>query len=324
LSGPLMACSCLNHPENGEEGVAMGFLPRKLQGSTPSGSDFSRNLLIVTIVLVVLLPAYNAVFVYPSVTKLFTETITKDATSIAKHFMSTFEGRTGELTEKSFDPQILEETNRLREDFGLTKLKIFSRSGKILFSTDSKEIGDINTERYFQEVVARGSVYSKVVKKDSDSLEHQRMLVDVVETYVPLMRNGVFLGAFEIYYDITEKKQGLERLLLISYIIVIVLALSVLIISVMNVVKEKRRLTERKRAEEEREKLIVELQNAMAEVKTLSGLLPICSSCKKIRDDQGYWNQIEVYISGHSTATFSHSICPECGKKLYPEYFKGE
>jgi hypothetical protein len=302
----------------------MGIWRKKLQQNIPWSSDFSRNLLIVSILIVILLPAYNAVFVYPSVTKLFTETITQDATRIAKHFMSTFEGRTSELTEKSFDHQILEEADRLREDFGLTKLKIFSRSGKILFSTDSKEIGNINTERYFQEIVARGGVYAKVVKKNSDSLEHQRMLVDVVETYVPLMKNGVFLGAFEIYYDITEKKQGLERLLLISFIIVIVLALSVLIISVMNVVKEKRRLTERKRAEDEREKLIIELQNALAEVKTLGGLLPICSSCKKIRDDQGYWNQLEVYISGHSTAQFSHGLCPECAKKLYPKYFKDE
>jgi len=319
-----MACSCPNHPENGEEGAAMGIWRKKLRQNIPWASDFSRNLLIVSILIVILLPAYNALFVYPSVTKLFTETITKDAMSIAKHFMSTFEGRIGELTEKSFDLQILEETNRLREDFGLTKLKIFSKSGKILFSTDPKEIGNMNNELYFQEIVGRGGLYSKVVKKNSDSLEHQRMLVDVVEAYVPWMKDGVFMGAFEIYYDVTEKKQSLERLLLISFVIVIILALSVLIISVMNVVKEKRRLTERKRAEEEREKLIVELRNALAEVRTLSGLLPICSSCKKIRDDQGYWNQIEVYISSHSTATFSHSICPECAKKLYPEYFKGE
>jgi hypothetical protein len=66
-------------------------------------------------------------------------------------------------------------------------------------------------------------------------------------------------------------------------------------------------------------KLIVELQEALGEVKQLSGLLPICASCKKIRDDTGYWNQIETYISKHSEATFSHSICPECIKKLYPE-----
>ena len=72
-------------------------------------------------------------------------------------------------------------------------------------------------------------------------------------------------------------------------------------------------------AEEEREKLIRELQEALAKVKTLTGLLPICASCKKIRDDKGYWNQIEVYIRDHSEAEFSHGICPDCMKKLYPD-----
>lgn len=61
------------------------------------------------------------------------------------------------------------------------------------------------------------------------------------------------------------------------------------------------------------------LQEALSEVKTLSGLLPICASCKKIRDDRGYWEQIEVYIEDHSNAAFSHGICPECVRKLYPE-----
>jgi len=76
-----------------------------------------------------------------------------------------------------------------------------------------------------------------------------------------------------------------------------------------------------KRLYEEKEKLILDLQEALAKVKQLSGLLPICASCKKIRDDKGYWNQIETYISEHSEALFSHAICPECGKKLYPEYY---
>jgi PAS domain S-box-containing protein len=80
-----------------------------------------------------------------------------------------------------------------------------------------------------------------------------------------------------------------------------------------------RDITERKRMEEERERLIHELQDALANVKTLRGLLPICSNCKKIRDDKGYWNQIESYIQDHSGAEFSHSMCPECVKKLYPD-----
>ena len=67
-----------------------------------------------------------------------------------------------------------------------------------------------------------------------------------------------------------------------------------------------------------REKLIVQLQKALSEMKTLKGIFPICASCKKIRDDKGYWNQIESYIRDRSNAQFSHGICPECVRKLYP------
>ena len=74
-------------------------------------------------------------------------------------------------------------------------------------------------------------------------------------------------------------------------------------------------------ADEEKSKIIIELREALDRVKTLSGLLPICASCKKVRDDQGYWNQIEAYIEAYSEAQFSHGICPECARKLYPEFY---
>lgn len=77
-----------------------------------------------------------------------------------------------------------------------------------------------------------------------------------------------------------------------------------------------------KQADEEKSEIIAQLQKALAEVKNLSGFLPICASCKKIRDDKGYWNQIEAYISEHSEAEFSHGICPECSEKLYPDLYK--
>jgi PAS domain-containing protein len=80
-------------------------------------------------------------------------------------------------------------------------------------------------------------------------------------------------------------------------------------------------VAEREKAEQEREKVIVELQQALAQVKRLSGFLPICASCKKIRDDQGYWQQVEAYIRDHSEAEFSHGLCPECARNLYPELF---
>ncbi len=81
-------------------------------------------------------------------------------------------------------------------------------------------------------------------------------------------------------------------------------------------------IKERKQAQIEKDSLIVDLKDALNEVKTLSGLLSICASCKKIRDGNGYWNQIESYIRDRSDAEFSHCICPECSKKLYPEIFQ--
>jgi PAS domain S-box-containing protein len=85
-----------------------------------------------------------------------------------------------------------------------------------------------------------------------------------------------------------------------------------------------RDISERKHAEQEREKLLGELREALAKVKTLSGLLPICASCKSIRDDTGYWTQVDVYIRDHADVEFSHGLCPECAQKLYPDYFPGD
>jgi len=75
----------------------------------------------------------------------------------------------------------------------------------------------------------------------------------------------------------------------------------------------------RRRAQEEREKVVQELSAALANVKTLSAMLPICSSCRKIRDDEGYWSQIEEYVRKHTDTEFTHGICPDCVRTLYPE-----
>jgi PAS domain S-box-containing protein len=85
------------------------------------------------------------------------------------------------------------------------------------------------------------------------------------------------------------------------------------------IVEDFKDISHLKQVEAEREKTIAELRCAMNEVKILSGLLPVCVSCKKIRDDNGYWNQIEAYVREHSEAEFTHSLCPDCAKVLYPD-----
>lgn len=85
-----------------------------------------------------------------------------------------------------------------------------------------------------------------------------------------------------------------------------------------------RDISQQKKVEKEREEIISKLQEALSKVKLLSGILPICASCKKIRDDKGYWNQVESYIKEHSNADFSHGICPDCARELYPELFEDD
>jgi len=98
--------------------------------------------------------------------------------------------------------------------------------------------------------------------------------------------------------------------------------LSRLVPAVNRALAENKERTRRKKAEEERERIVHELQEAIARVKTLTGLLPICASCKKIRDDRGYWNHVEIYIREHSDAEFTHGMCPECEKKVYEDLGK--
>jgi hypothetical protein len=85
---------------------------------------------------------------------------------------------------------------------------------------------------------------------------------------------------------------------------------------VKNIELARAEITRRISAEVERERFVGELKEALANVKTLQGLLPICAWCKRIRDDKGYWMQVETYIGRHSAAQFTHGMCPECARKL--------
>lgn len=93
-----------------------------------------------------------------------------------------------------------------------------------------------------------------------------------------------------------------------------------LLARVRSILRLKEETDHRKARERELEKKVVQLRKAISDLKTLSGLLPICSYCKKIRDDKGYWQQVDSYITDHSAAGFSHSICPECLQEHYPDY----
>lgn len=136
--------------------------------------------------------------------------------------------------------------------------------------------------------------------------------------------SGWLLFGLYIYYDFSlygsytlthlfSLDEPLYRI--IFHLIILLTPLMTTAISYFMIQREKL-LKEIILSNEERERLIRDLQEALDRVKTFSGFLPICASCKKIRDDKGYWNQIEQYIREHSEAEFTHSYCPECAEKI--------
>jgi len=300
----------------------MGNLLEEIIRSNIFKNGLLRNILIVSIILVITLPLYNYLVIGPSFEKFLTESTNDEAVKIAKHSVAMFLPKKTELNKNTIRPSISDHFENLKKDFQLTKFKIFSKFGEVLFSSDPKEIGTLNNQKYFHEIVAKGNVITKGIQKETKSLDGQLVPVDVVETYVPLMSDGIFQGAFEIYYDLTARKQQLDKLLSRSSAVVFIIALGLFLSIIVILFIENKSIIRRKQAEREREELIAELQDAVAKIKTLSGLLPICSNCKNIRDDKGYWKQIESYIRDHSEAEFTHSMCPVCAKKLYPEFFQ--
>jgi len=227
-----------------------------------------KNILILAIIIVIALISYNTFFTIPSFTKLLINTTENDAVRITKHLASSLliSGK-NEIGKNSLNIQLLKEVGKIKEDFELMNLKVFSASGEIVFSGDPNEIGDINQRRYFHDIVAKGKVYAEVVPKDKESLEGRKLTSDVLETYVPLMNDGRFLGAFEIYYDITDRRKQLNRLLSQSSTITFMFASGLLIAIILilyqeNVSMKKRRQLVEERLQRERLEGVIEMAGA--------------------------------------------------------------
>ena len=142
--------------------------------------------------------------------------------------------------------------------------------------------------------------------------------VNIITRVVNLYGSRVFQT---IWHDITERKQAEVTLSKYSEHLEELVKERTAELAAVNTQLQKD-ISMRKLAEQERESLISELQDAMARIKTLSGLLPTCAWCRKIRDDDGYWKKVETYIEEHSDASFTHGICPECLQKNDPESYQ--
>ncbi|UCF87148.1 MAG: PAS domain-containing protein, partial [Nitrospiraceae bacterium] len=145
------------------------------------------------------------------------------------------------------------------------KVKIFSQNGITVYSTDPSEAGEVNKKNYFHEIVAKGNIHTNFVKKENRSLEGKQILWDVVETYIPIMKNNKFIGAFEIYYNVTETMKMLENLISISTVVVIIISLGMLTTVLVISIKADNTMIEKDKAERELKEHHVKLDETIKE-----------------------------------------------------------
>jgi len=245
------------------------------------GNRLLRNILILTAIIIIALISYNFFLTTPSFTRLLIDTTQNDAVRITRHLASTMLiSEKTEIGKDSLNVQLFKEIDKIKEDFELMNLKVFSPSGEVVFSSDPEEVGEINRNAYFQDAVAKGKVHAKMVPKDKESLEGRKVTRDVLETYVPLMNAGRFLGAFEIYYDVTNRRKQLEKVIAEATTIMLMFASALLIAIVFIVRQENIAMKKRRQLEEERlqrEKLQGVLEMAGAACHELNQPLQVLS-----------------------------------------------
>ncbi|MDK9706971.1 MAG: cache domain-containing protein [Desulforhopalus sp.] len=190
-------------------------------------------------------------------------------------------------------------------------------------TTDIK--GNHPYETELNGIKSKGELYFDYYfkKLGSDTIAHKMTFAKLYEPFNWVVATGVYLDDIDqlVAAESSKMRTTFKRQIIITSIVVgIALLLSVAILVTFEKLIRKMIQSHEQKIETYTRSLIEEnrkTEEALANVRQLKGMLPICANCKKIRDDKGYWNQVEVYIQEHSDASFSHGICPECVKVLY-------
>jgi len=192
------------------------------------------------------MPIFQSQYIYPKFIEQLVENTESEAIRAGTHMMREVINEYSE-DRLSFSDDLVAYFEAIGEDFGLWKIKVFDKSGVTVYSTSEDDIGKLNENSYFHDIVASGKPYTKVVQKDTRSLEGQLVNSDVVETYVPMMKEGKFIGAFELYYNITLQKSEMDELISqyskLLYILTVILIASVALAAIffLKGLKERRR-----------------------------------------------------------------------------------
>jgi len=199
-------------------------------------------------------------------------------------------------------------------NFDILKIKIYTPQKRIIYSTDAGIIGMIDGDNARLDRALQGRADSHLEKKDRmlDLAEETKFNVEVVETYLPIVAKNKTIGSFELYEDVTAYRKEITHVVTVTVAYLAAILLFVFACSYLVIRKASLLLKE---TQQDLADKVIQLEAALANVKQLEGIIPICMHCKKIRDDEKSWHQLEQYISSHSDARFSHGICPECYEK---------
>ncbi|HEY5672563.1 MAG TPA: ATP-binding protein [Malonomonas sp.] len=211
--------------------------------------NFLRNLLFLTIALAAGFPLYDYFYTYPAYSELLIKQTESEASRFVRYLVA-FKGlERFDLDNEPFFSEITKEIEQLKDDELLVKLRIFSSTGRIVYSTQHEEYGILNTNDYFTQQVAKGKIYSKVVKKNHSTADGDLLVSDVAETYVPIMVAGRFHGAVEVYYDITAEQARLQQLNKQAAILLVIFSAVFVLLMFIGLTRAKRSFLALQRAE---------------------------------------------------------------------------
>lgn len=174
-----------------------------------------RRILIFSLLLAVAMPLLNILYIVPRCERIIIDAVENESEKVCRHIgrdVITVEDWRDWISQGMVPDYIADELNLLSNELSLIKIKFFLADGTTVYSTDVADIGKKNRHEYFHNVVAHGKSYSKLVRQRTGSLEGQTFKVDVAETYVPIMRDNQFAGAFELYHDATKSVAQIKSL----------------------------------------------------------------------------------------------------------------
>lgn len=216
-----------------------------------SRPTFLTAIVVVSIITIILFPLFMIFHQYPTITRLLKEFTLNEAVGVAQYLSVVVIEEDRLLEQGTLDDEIIDKIRQVEQDARFIRLVIYSPSGQILYSSEPGEIGQVNRDPYFRRLTADPQIMVKEVERGGRSLENRYMTVDVVEAYVPILREGRLAGVFEIYYNIGPEKQKLRSLFSLSSVVLFGIAAILLIAVFISVSRANQYLRDRERVLEE-------------------------------------------------------------------------